>query len=838
METMEDATSDDGTILLVAGISALALQRARIGGRRLRLLTGLALAAGAIAASAADAQGPRPGRPLTPPSQADALQISMDYLRGQRTPMGLAADDLEEMAVTDRYETARTGTTHLYLRQQIDGIDVFGGEVSISVDAQGRMRTVGDRLIRGLRGRVTNRVPALTAGEAVLAAAAHLGIEPAAAPQRQLEEGGAARAVVLSAPGLSRDPIPAKLAYVLESTGALRLAWNLVIRTPDGVHWWNLHVDSGTGRVLRQNDWIARDSYNVYPLPQMSPDEGPRVLVVGAADPVASPFGWHDTNGIAGAEFTDTRGNNVSAQDDVDADDAGGQRPDGGAGLVFDFPIDLTLQPGNYIDASVTNLFYWNNILHDVMYQYGFDEAAGNFQLNNYGNGGAGNDPVQADSQDGSGTDNAQFGTPPDGFQPRMEMFRWLFLPSPRLIVSSPPAIAGTYFAGPGLFGAGTTGLMGTVVQALDPADGAGPSTTDACSPLTNPGAVAGNLVIIDRGTCLFIEKVGHAQDAGAIGAIIVNNAGDDLINMAGIDPTLTIPAIFLGQSDGAMIVAQLGTGVGADLVTPAARDSSLDSGVVVHEYGHGVSTRLTAGPANVSCLAALESAAMGEGWSDWWALVFTAKSGDVATDLRGVGPYVVGETASGGIRNFPYSTDLAQSPLTYGDIAGLNQPHGAGEVWAGSLWEMYWNLVDEFGFDPDLYAGSGGNNLALQLVMDGLKLQPCNPSMVDGRDAILSADQNANGGANECRIWAAFVKRGIGFSASDGGSSSTLAVVESFDDPPTCVPEPSPTLGLLSGIALLSVLARRRAGARGEPGPPPRSTQALRDRKKVLSFE
>lgn len=790
---MEDAARIAGPIHQVAMISVLALA--------------------VIAAPGAEAQVRRPGLPLTEPSLADALQVSLGHLRAHREPMGLAAGDLDEMAVTDRYETARTKTTHLYLRQQIDGIDVFGGEVSISVDAQGRTRTVADRLIRGTRDRLTNRVPTLTARQAILAAAEHLGIEPEAPLRMQRREGGVARAVVFGAPDLSRDLIPAKLGYVLVPTGALRLAWNLVIRTPDGLHWWNLHVDSGTGRVLRQNDWIARESYTVYPVPFASPDEGPRVLVIDPDDSVASPFGWHDSNGIAGAEFTDTRGNNVFAQDDIDANDAGGQRPGGGAGLFFSPLIDLTHQPGNYIDASVTNLFYWNNVVHDVMYSYGFDEAAGNFQLNNYGNGGLANDPVQADSQDGSGTNNAQFGTPPDGFAPRMEMFRWLLGPTPRLIVASPSGIAGTYLAGPGLFGSGTPGLMGTVVQALDPADGSGPSTTDACSPLTNPGAVAGNLAIIDRGTCLFIEKVGHAEDAGAIGVIIVNNAGNSTLTMAGVDPSLTIPAIFLGQSDGATIVAQLGSGVSANLVTPAARDSSLDAGVVIHEYGHGISNRLTGGPSNVDCLDAAESAAMGEGWGDWWALVLTANSTDVASDLRGLASYLVDEPASGGIRNYPYSSDLGASPLTYGDISGLNHPHGAGEVWAGSLWQMYWNLVDESGFDADLYAGTGGNNVALQLVMDALKLQPCDPSMVDGRDALLAADQTANGGANECSIWAAFAKRGIGFSASDGGSSSTLAVIESFDDPPTCVPEPGQMLGLMSGIGLLRLLVRRRAG-------------------------
>lgn len=776
-----------------------------------------ALVACVIAAGGATAQDRRPGRPLTPPSPADALQVGVDYLRAQRPAMGLAADDLEEMAVTDRYETARTGTTHVYLRQQIDGIDVFGAEVSLSIDGQGRLRSVGERLVRGLRGRLTNRTPSLTAEEAVRAAAEHLGIETTETPQRQSQAGGPAQAAVFSAPGVSRDPIPAKLAYVLEESGVLRLAWNLVIRTPDGLHWWNLHVDSETGRVLRQNDWIARDSYDVYPVPLMSPDEGARVLVAGAADPAASPFGWHDTNGIAGAEFTDTRGNNVSAQDDVDADDLGGIRPDGGAGLVFDFPLDLGLQPGNYIEASVTNLFYWNNIVHDVLYHYGFDEASGNFQSNNYGNGGAASDAVFADSQDGSGNNNAQFGTPPDGFAPRMEMFRWLLPQSPQLVVQAPVGIAGTYPAGLAFFGAATTGLAGSVVQALDPADGAGPSTTDACSPLTNPGAVSGNIAIIDRGSCVFVDKVGHAEDAGAIGAIIVNNAGDALVNMAGVDPSITIPAIFLGQTGGATIVGQL-PGVSGSVVSPAARDSSLDSGVVVHEYGHGVSNRLTGGPGNADCLDTLESASMGEGWSDWFALVLTAEAGDAGSDLRGIAPYLIGQTGAAGLRHYPYSTDLAQSPLTYGDISSLNVPHGAGEVWAGSLWQMYWNLVDEYGFDADLYSGTGGNNLALQIVLDALKLQPCDPSMVDGRDALLAADATANAGANRCRIYAAFVKRGIGFGADDGGSSSTLAVTESFDDPPTCVPEPGQALGLLAGIALLSVLARGRE--RGIVGP------------------
>src|SRR5690606_13414908 len=115
----------------------------------------------------------------------------------------------------------------------------------------------------------------------------------------------------------------------------------------------------------------------------------------------------------------------------------------GGESLAFDFPIDFEQQPVTYQDAAITNLFYWNNIIHDVLYQYGFAEVSCNFQVNNFGNGGAGNDPVRAEAQDGSGTNNANLATPPDGQQPRMQMFEWTA--PPQFVVTAPEAIAGSY---------------------------------------------------------------------------------------------------------------------------------------------------------------------------------------------------------------------------------------------------------------------------------------------------------------------------------------------------------------------------------------------------------
>ena len=187
-------------------------------------------------------------------------------------------------------------------------------------------------------------------------------------------------------------------------------------------------------------------------MPLVSPIDGDRSLVANAADPFASPFGWHDTNGAAGPEFTITRGNNAHAYEDRNDNNVAdaGSAPDGGAGLVFDFPLDLTAPPAASIPAFVTNLFYWNNIVHDVFYGYGFDEASGNFQANNYGKGGNGADYVQAEAQDGSGGNNANFQTNADngtaGSRPRMQMFEWRSTAPNPIDVHPPSAIAGRYF--------------------------------------------------------------------------------------------------------------------------------------------------------------------------------------------------------------------------------------------------------------------------------------------------------------------------------------------------------------------------------------------------------
>lgn len=788
------------------------MRHPRRGFSILLLLTFVLSLAAAPGASAA----PRGQGFLTGPSDGDALDIAVSYFRANHARYGLKRADVADFVLTDRYTSSHNGVTHLYLRQAHRSLEVVGAEVNVNVAADGRIISLDSSFIGNLAAKV--REGTIRSAEAsVKSAARSLGLHPPGRLRVQHSPGGADREVVFARNGISQEPITARLVY--QPTGSVvRLAWQLEIYEPDGDHWWNMRVDAATGKVLARDDYAshADGSYNVFPIPQENPDEsgGVRTLV---SDPAtdASPLGWI-TDGQ-----TLTQGNNVLAYTDRDNNnlpDPDGFA-DGGAELDFDFPLDLGDPPEDYQDAAVTNLFYWNNVIHDVLHGYGFDEKSGNFQQDNFGpQNGKGGDPVRAEAQDGSGRNNANFFTPPDGFRPRMQMFEWRdSAPNPLEVES-----VGTFSGPMAGFGASlaTTGpISGTLVLVND---GVG-VTSDGCEPFTLPGAAGTTIPLIDRGTCNFTVKVKNAQVAGALTAIVANNAPGAPFGMGGADPTITIPSIMISLADANTVKPELPA---AATLSPNPdlqpdRDSDLDSGVIVHEYGHGVSNRLTGGPGNAGCLQNAEQ--MGEGWSDFLALVLTAEAGD--EDIaRGVGNYVVFQDASGvGIRPTAYSRDMAVNPSTYATVieeAGtptLTIPHGVGYVWATMLWEMYGNLVDEHGFNPDVYDAwsSGGNNLALQLVIDGMKFQPCSPGFVQGRDAILDADLALTGGDNQCLIWEAFAKRGLGYGAEQRSSKKTADGIAAFDLPPSCGGGSAgvvlPIIPAILARALSGLEARRR---------------------------
>ena len=405
---------------------------------------------------------------------------------------------------------------------------------------------------------------------------------------------------------------------------------------------------------------------------------------------------------------------------------------------------------------------------------------------------------MRAEAQDGGGTNNANFATPPDGMSGRMQMYLWNGItPSYYINVTAPATVAGNYLAVESGFS--TNNKLATLGPisgqlALYADAGTNPVTYLACGAYGGTTPLTGKIAVLYRGTCGFSDKVKNAQLAGAIAAIVINNAAGAPIVMGGTDNTVTIPAVMISQADGNILVPQIANGVQVTLPKPTPTgpqlDGDFDSGVMAHEYGHGISNRLTGGGSNTSCLNNAEEA--GEGWSDYFGLMMTtdwttAQTTDGAK-ARPVGAYVYGQTVTGvGLRRYPYSTSLSVNPLTYANVATNPEVHAIGEVWTATLWDMTWSIIQQQGaIEPNLYnsASTGGNAVALNLVMQGLKLQPCQPGFLDSRDAILAADSLLYGGQYHCAIWSAFARRGMGFSAREGASTSATDQTVAYDQP------------------------------------------------------
>ncbi len=152
---------------------------------------------------------------------------------------------------------------------------------------------------------------------------------------------------------------------------------------------------------------------------------------------------------------------------------------------------------------------------------------------------------------------------------------------TPAAVVNSPSSIAGGFAVGTATFGPplSAAGVTGQVVLAQDPADPSGPTTTDACSPLTNAAAVAGNIALVDRGTCFFVTKARNCQAAGAIALLVADNTSDTPpAGLGGSDSTITIPAVRITMADGATLKASLAAGVNVTLRVDPAQLAGADA--------------------------------------------------------------------------------------------------------------------------------------------------------------------------------------------------------------------------------------------------------------------
>jgi Fungalysin metallopeptidase (M36)/PKD-like domain/Fungalysin/Thermolysin Propeptide Motif len=407
------------------------------------------------------------------------VAITKQYLNENTAKYKLSLLDISDMKISSQYLSPTTGWYHIYFNQTVEQVEVYNGLLAVTLK-DNKVAFAANSFIASVETKISSsKIATLNTEAALQKAAAAVGIPSLDVSKiKELSkvnlDNGKLSKVIYEDKQLSNEKIEVKLYWlpVENNIGEklntnLILTWDVKFLTKDGQHSWNIHVDANTGNVIQKKDEVIHcdfgkpdhanheasglcnktetpamlsptaNGYNVFDYPLESPSHGARTIVtspytrfIPAAVGPGATNGWHNDGTT---DYTYTRGNNVWAKDDIANDNEGtiGSYPSS-ATLDFNHPYTLgTATAAANLNACITNLFYWNNVIHDVLWRYGFDEPSGNFQASNLGKGGVGNDFVQADAQDGSGTSNANFSTPVDGGNGRMQMYIWANVGSP-----------------------------------------------------------------------------------------------------------------------------------------------------------------------------------------------------------------------------------------------------------------------------------------------------------------------------------------------------------------------------------------------------------------------
>jgi hypothetical protein len=769
-----------------------------------------------LAATAAGA--PRLIRAIVPRQGAAGLTAVEDIARDHIAALSsLYVGQQKPVALLDGGTATLPNGAHVVkLNQTVGGVIINGGEIHVLLHKDNSFAAVSGTLLPAARAQVFTSTPSVAFSHAL---DQHFGagrVQPAitAGAVASLSSGGWQSLTVAPTPGLQLIAGRAR-QELAQIGGSLVPAWSVEVEgnvvapgTDPDMPQFSAHryLVSDGGRILRDVDLVAHDAflYRTYmettgnrrpldgPLTAFSPHptgipDGSTPVPVSSNLVVMEAFNGPKDPWLA-TDATTTSGNNAMAFSDFDADQTfspGDVRPNVTSGRILNFNYDQTLQPqanDTQVKAGAVNSFFMVNWMHDWWYDSGFTEAAGNGQVNNFGRGGVGGDPLIVFAQAGANVglrNNADMSTPADGANPRMRMFLWTAGTVSNLSAAGRTPRAEPFAAGPRTFD--LTGTLVTVTDGTAPFD-------DGCQPITSN--VAGKIVLVTfSGACGSLATVNNAKAAGAIGILIADPLSDDPRAFAG-SAAANIPGLAIGKTDGAALVAAIAAGpVTAELksdVSGPERDGDLDNGVVGHEWGHYLHHRLA------DC-GAQQCSGMSEGWADFNALMMMVRDGDNRDGTYAEGVYAVSDGTPDvgyfGIRRFPYSRDRTKNNLSFRHIGDENplptntpghpggansEVHNTGEVWATMMWEAFNVLADAHGVTP-------ARRRMSDYVVAGLMLTPPDATFTEQRDAILAA-ASALDTDDMLLMAAAFAGRGAGSCAAspDVNSPTNSGVVES----------------------------------------------------------
>lgn len=330
-----------------------------------------------------------------PPSTYETFGAGIEHPLAERDN-----PDLEESAIafvgsklgvdkkTIAFKSGFTGETarHAFVKQTHDGIPFANAVANVAFNRNNRVVAFGSSFVKPTK--IASSQPTISVGDAITKAKELIG-------------------------GKHNDH-PPSLEFLALPDGSAVLTHAIQIQNQDTGAWVEAFIDAHTGQLRSITDFVAKFSYLVVPITDQVPTVQGFQTLNNPQDTQASPFGWHSDGTTS---TTRTEGNNVVAKKvATTSQSAPGE-------FMYPWsPNDGATFPGN-VNTATTAAFYIVNSVHDILYRYGFTEAAFNFQNNNFDKGGQGNDRVTASVQNPLGLNNANFATPPDGQSGQMNLF-------------------------------------------------------------------------------------------------------------------------------------------------------------------------------------------------------------------------------------------------------------------------------------------------------------------------------------------------------------------------------------------------------------------------------